>query len=281
MGAAEMDRTDRRLLELLSSDGRRANVDMARLLGISEGTVRKRIDRLLASGLLRVVGVVEPPVAGFGTRAWIGLTVELARVDDVAQQLCALPEVLSVESVMGGYDIVLEAAFESDEQLMSFLRERVAVMPGVVASKTCHVARVFKRSHQWCPPPPPPPKILVVDDDPDFAEFARLVLEGEGYRVDRACSGDAALAYMTSSRPDLVVMDVMMEGVLDGWDASWRVRSDKTLRDVPILMVSAITSSDYLGMFPTDDDNLIDGFLSKPVQPKDLVSEVQRLLSRG
>jgi len=73
----------------------------------------------------------------------------------------------------------------------------------------------------------------------------------------------------------------MMEGVLDGWDASWRVRSDKTLRDVPILVVSAITSSDYLSMFPTDDDNMIDGFLSKPVQPQELTNEVNRLLSRA
>jgi len=276
-----MDSTDRKLLELLSSDGRRANVDMARLLGISEGTVRKRIDRLLSSGLLRIVGVVDPPVAGFGTRTWICLTTELARVDDVARQLCELPEVLSVQTVMGEHDVVLEAAFESDEQLKVFLRERVATIPGIVASRTSHVDRVYKRCYQWCPPPPPPPTILVVDDDPDFAEFARMVLEREGYRVDAASNGGAALAYMASTRPDLVVMDIMMEGVLDGWDASWRVRSDKTLRDVPILVVSAITSSDYLSMFPTDDDNMIDGFLSKPVQPQELTNEVNRLLSRA
>jgi Lrp/AsnC family transcriptional regulator for asnA, asnC and gidA len=276
-----MDSTDRKLLELLSSDGRRANVDMARLLGISEGTVRKRIDRLLTSGLLRVVGVVDPPAAGYGTRAWICLSTELARVDEVARQLCEMPEVLSVQTLMGEHDIVLEGAFETDEQLMAFLRERVAAIPGVVASKTSHVARVYKRNYQWCPPPPPPPQILVVDDDPDFAEFARLVLEREGLRVDTVASGDAALSYMSSSRPDLVVMDIMMEGVLDGWDASWRVRSDKALRDVPILVVSAITSSDYLSMFPTDDDNMIDGFMSKPVQPQELANEVNRLLSRG
>jgi Lrp/AsnC family transcriptional regulator for asnA, asnC and gidA len=276
-----MDSTDRKLLELLSGDGRRPNVDMAKLLGISEGTVRKRIDRLLSSGLLRIVGVVDPPVAGLGTRAWICLTAELAKVDDVARRLCDLPEVLSVQTVMGEYDIVLEAAFESDEQLKGFLRERVAAIPGVLASKTCHVARVHKRCYQWCPPPPPPPTVLVVDDDPDFSDFCRLVLEREGYRVNAAPSGDAALAYMASARPDLVIMDIMMQGVLDGWDASWRVRSDKALRDVPILVVSAITSSDYISMFPTDDDNLIDGFMSKPVQPQDLVSEVNRLLSRG
>lgn len=276
-----MDATDRKLLEMLASDGRRANVDMAKALGISEGTVRKRIDRLIASGLLRIVGVAEPAAAGYGTRAWILLTTELAQVDEVARRLAELPEVLSVQTVMGGYDVLAEAAFQSDEQLKAFLSEGVAAIPGVRASQTCHVARVFKRGYQWAPPPPPPPRILVVDDDADFIEFARLVLAREGYRVDGVTSGDAALDYMSATRPDLVVMDIMMQGVLDGWDASWRVRSDKHLRDVPILVVSAITSSDYLGMLPTDDDNMIDGFMSKPVQPQALANEVSRLLSRG
>ncbi len=276
-----MDATDRKLLEMLANDGRRANVDMARAMGISEGTVRKRIDRLIASGLLRIVGVADPAAAGYGTRAWILLTTELARVDEVANRLADLPEVLSVQTVMGGYDVMAEAAFASDEDLKAFLSEQVAAIPGVLTSRTCHVARVLKRGHQWAPPPPPPPRILVVDDDPDFIEFARVVLTREGYRVDGVTSGDAALDFMSVSRPDLVVMDIMMQGVLDGWDASWRVRSDKLLRDVPILVVSAITSSDYLGMLPTDDDNMIDGFMSKPVQPQAFANEVSRLLSRG
>ena len=74
--------------------------------------------------------------------------------------------------------------------------------------------------------------------------------------------------------------DDIREGVLDGWDAAYRVRADKSLRDIPILVVSAITSSDYLSMLPTDDDNMIDGFISKPVQPQAFANEVTRLLSR-
>ncbi|NLG27164.1 MAG: response regulator [Chloroflexi bacterium] len=275
-----MDAIDRRLIEMLNSDGRRANVDMARVLGVSEGTVRKRIDRLIAGGLLHITGVVDPHSAGYGTRAWVCLTTELARVDDVARQLAAMPEVLAVQTVMGGYDIVAEVALRTNEDLRAFLSERVARLPGVLASKTHHVASTFKRASQWCPPPPPPPRVLVVDDDPDFIEFARLILTREGYRVDGVTSGNAALAYMAATRPDLVVMDVMMEGVLDGWDAAYRVRADKSLRDIPILVVSAITSSDYLSMLPTDDDNMIDGFISKPVQPQAFANEVTRLLSR-
>jgi len=71
-----------------------------------------------------------------------------------------------------------------------------------------------------------------------------------------------------------------MEGILDGWDATRRIRSDPRLRDLPVLVVSSITSSDYLGMVPTDDGHLIDNFLSKPVAPSQLLAEVKRLLKR-
>jgi len=77
-----------------------------------------------------------------------------------------------------------------------------------------------------------------------------------------------------------VILDIMMDGVLDGWDASRRIRSDARLRETPILVVSSITASEYVGMFPTDEDNLIDNFVSKPVDPQRLLGEVRRLLSR-
>lgn len=276
-----MDETDRKILGLLREDGRRSNVEIARSLNISEGTVRKRIDRLLVGGAVKIVGVASPVVAGYGTRALICLTVELAHIERVAGQLGEMPEVMSVYTVMGGYDIIIEAAFESDSCLMSFLRDRVAAIPGIIGSKTCHIAQALKSVYDWAPPPPLPPKILIVDDDPDFIEFTRLVLEKEGYRFCTALNGDEALQLMSSTPVDLVIMDIMMDGVLDGWDASWRIRSDTRLREVPILVISSITASDYLSMFPTDEDNLIDNFLSKPVDPQQLAEEVVRLLNRG
>jgi Lrp/AsnC family transcriptional regulator for asnA, asnC and gidA len=275
-----MDETDRQIVELLRENGRRSNVEIARTLEISEGTVRKRIDRLLAQGAVRIVGVADPAIIGYSTRAFFFLTIELAHVEDVARLLCDMPEVLSVSCTTGEYDLVVEAAFESDRHLMSFLTERVASIPGVVGSKTAHIPRVVKHHYQWALPKPPVPTVLIVDDDPDFVEVMRMVLEAEGYAIHSASNGDDALHQMLCAPPDLVIMDVMMDGVLDGWDASWRIRSNPQLRHTPILVVSSITASDYLSMFPTDDDNLVDNFLSKPVDPKKLVKEVDRLVKR-
>jgi Lrp/AsnC family transcriptional regulator for asnA, asnC and gidA len=275
-----MDDTDRQIMELLKEDGRRSNVDIAEVVGVSEGTVRKRIDRLLADGKLRIIGLANPETIGYTTRAMIYLTVELPHVDEVAQALKGMPQVMSLYTVMGEYDIVMETAFRSDASLVAFLRDRVAPLPGVVNSRTCHVAQVLKPAYEWSPPAPPPPRVLIVDDDPDFLEFARMVLTSEGYEVSTASSGDMALQTMASASPDLVVLDIMMDGVLDGWDASGRIRASQDYGDVPILVVSSITSSEYLGMVPTDEDNLIDNFVSKPVDPKRLVSEATRLLRR-
>jgi Lrp/AsnC family transcriptional regulator, regulator for asnA, asnC and gidA len=275
-----MDQTDRQIIDLLCQDGRRSNVEIARALSISEGTVRKRIERLLMSGTLHVVGLVNPGVAGLETRTLIFLTVELAQVERVGRLLCAMPEVMSVYCVTGEYDLVVEAVFASDKHLMSFLTERVGNIPGVMGSKTSHVPQILKHSHEWTLPEPPPPTIMIVDDDPDFVEVTHVLLEREGYQTRTASSGNAALQAMTADPPDLLIMDIMMQGILDGWDASRRVRQDPRLRHLPILAVSSITSTDYLSMVPTDDDNLIDNFFSKPVDAQQLVAEVKRLLKR-
>lgn len=121
-------------------------------------------------------------------------------------------------------------------------------------------------------------RVLVVDDDSDFCEITRTVLEGAGYQVDTAPSGDAALARMRQQAPDLVILDVMMSSVLDGLDLSDRMQADAHLNKIPIVMVSAIASSHYAGMFPTDAYVAIDAWLSKPIAPQALLETVQRLL---
>ncbi|MBC7236356.1 MAG: response regulator [Chloroflexi bacterium] len=275
-----MDQTDRDIIELLRQDGRRSNVEIARELGVSEGTVRKRIERLIESDALRIVGLVDPAKVGFQIRAIIFLKIDLAQVDQANRLLCEMPEVLNLYWVTGEYDFIVDAVFESNKHLVSFLTERLGNVPGVISSRTAHVLHIQKSAQDWALPSFTKRRVLVVDDDPDFVEVTRLVLEREGFEVRTARNGAEALRAMTTAPADLVIMDVMMDGVLDGWDASWRIRSHPLLRETPILVVSSITASDYLGLFPTDEDNLIDNFLSKPVAPDQLVREVKRLLDR-
>ena len=121
-------------------------------------------------------------------------------------------------------------------------------------------------------------KILVVDDDPDFVEITRIVLEKEGHEVSAARSGKEGLQRIREDQPDLVILDVIMDTVLDGLSTSQRIYDDPMMRDVPIIMVTSIASTDYASLFPTDEYVHISSFMSKPVTPKGLLRQVNRLL---
>ncbi len=124
-------------------------------------------------------------------------------------------------------------------------------------------------------------RILVVDDDPDFCEIARLILQREGYEVESALDGQTAMIRIRQDAPDLILLDVMMTGVLDGVSLAHAIESAPELHHIPIIMVSSIASSPMSAMFPTDEYLPIDAWLSKPVSPETLIREVGRLVGSG
>lgn len=120
--------------------------------------------------------------------------------------------------------------------------------------------------------------VLVVDDDPDFMEVTRTVLEKEGFEVISAANGDQGLSRIHSEHPDLVVLDIMMSSVLDGVNVSEALREHEDLRHIPLVVVSSIAQSEHAGQFPTHEHMHVDAWLSKPVQPQDLVKKINTLL---
>ena len=91
----ELDDTDLSILELLEENGRRPNVEIARLLGIAESTVRKRVDRMQQAGAFRTVIVPDFSVLGLEGHIIVGVHAELGAAVDIAEQLGALEEVRS------------------------------------------------------------------------------------------------------------------------------------------------------------------------------------------
>ena len=88
--------------------------------------------------------------------------------------------------------------------------------------------------------PRPHNKILLVDDYRDFVLAARIFLEGEGYEVIEAYDGVQALELLKQTRPDLIILDIMMPR-LDGWQTLERVQADENLRDIPVMMLTALS----------------------------------------
>ena len=122
-------------------------------------------------------------------------------------------------------------------------------------------------------------RILVVDDDPDFVEIIRTILLKENYEIDTAANGKQALERVRDQKPDLIILDIMMSTVLDGVSVSQELYEDPELRQIPLIMVSSIASTEHAEVFPTDEYLHVDRWLSKPVQPQDLIAAVKRFVS--
>ena len=123
-------------------------------------------------------------------------------------------------------------------------------------------------------------KVLLVDDDPDFVEVNRLVLEQSGFDVVCAYDGEEGLQKARAEAPDVVVLDVMMGSLDEGFRVSRALRGSERTKDTPLIMLTAISSELPLD-FEADDMWLpVDVFLEKPVEPDQLVVEVTKALGQ-
>lgn len=125
----------------------------------------------------------------------------------------------------------------------------------------------------------PKAKILVVDDDPDFVEVTRTVLEKANYTVVSASNGDEALKQIKATKPDLVLLDIMMATVTEGISVTEQLKQDPLLRHLPIVIVSSIADTPHAGLVSMDEAIHTEAWLSKPVTPKQLLDTVHRILA--
>lgn len=120
--------------------------------------------------------------------------------------------------------------------------------------------------------------VLVVDDDPECLEFAELVLTPD-YTVRTAGSIEQCREAMQSYRPDLLVLDVMMNHLSDGLDFTRELRESDATRDIPVIMMTSVNRVyNYREQVPPDyfPHNR---WLDKPVKPAVLLDAVNRLLT--
>ncbi len=124
-------------------------------------------------------------------------------------------------------------------------------------------------------------RILIVDDDPDFLKITKKILDNHGYDTVMASSGAEALKAIrtVSDKPDLVLLDIMMDYITDGLDVSNAMQRDPTLKDIPVIMVTSLTGVRSQEIFPSDEHVAVGAWLSKPVQPKDLLKAIQETLA--
>ncbi len=133
------------------------------------------------------------------------------------------------------------------------------------------------------------PKILIVDDDENIVEAMKVILESRDYEVVAAHNKEDGIEQVENSKPDLIILDVMMAHMTDGFQIARKLKSDDQTAHIPILMVTAIhremdkkLSPGFVRYSPeTDDEYLpVDDFLDKPIQPSELLDRVAKLLEK-
>lgn len=122
------------------------------------------------------------------------------------------------------------------------------------------------------------PKVLIVDDDPDIVDSLTLVLNKEGFATTSATSREAAMQAVEKEKPDLIILDVMMEQPDDGFVVAQDLRRKGV--KTPIVILSSIGHVTGYQYGKDSEVAPVDEFVSKPVAPAELIARVKALLKK-
>jgi len=144
-----LDKKDRAIISYLQYDGRTPFTKIADELNIAEGSVRQRVKRLIDSGKLQIVGIVEPSEMGWNEAGMIGITVQADRITEVAEEIAQLPEVVYLFQAAGEFDLFAEVYCKDRDHFVSFLNNKLQKVPGVDRTQSFLILKMHKLSYRW------------------------------------------------------------------------------------------------------------------------------------
>lgn len=128
------------------------------------------------------------------------------------------------------------------------------------------------------------PTILIIDDDPDIVKSMKVVLESRKYQVFSASNGKEGLQKTKEVKPDVIILDIIMETGDEGFDVAREIRKDQNLKNIPILMLTSIKERTGFDFKKEAGDEVwlpVDDYCEKPLKPKELIEKVDALLKRS
>jgi len=131
-----IDELDQRLIQELQKSGRRGYSDLAKALGVVEGTVRRRVKNLQDRNIMKVGAVPNPRALGYNFLSIMGLQVRLADLRKVAEELVQKPIVCYLAFVTGRYDLMAIIMTQSPEELSHFIEKEISALPSVLRTET-------------------------------------------------------------------------------------------------------------------------------------------------
>jgi len=130
------DELDKRIIEELQINGRESYVELARKLGVVEGTIRKRLKRLTDQGIIRVLAVPDMRKLGCGFVGILGIQVKLEELRKVAEKLAQNPHICYLGFVTGRYDLMAIVLTQSPEELSHLIEKEISAIPSILRIET-------------------------------------------------------------------------------------------------------------------------------------------------
>lgn len=160
-----LDEKDRAIISYLQYDGRIPYTKIADELNIAEGSVRQRVKRLIDSGVLQIVGIVEPKEMGWNEAGMIGITVQANRIAEVAEAIAQLSEVSYLFQAAGEFDLFAEVYCKDRDHFVSFLNNKLQKIPGVDRTQSFLILKMHKLSYRWGEAEAPTREIASLQED--------------------------------------------------------------------------------------------------------------------
>jgi DNA-binding Lrp family transcriptional regulator len=145
------DTLDHKIILALHKDARMSASQIARAVDANERTIRKRIDRLVKLGAVRLTAIVDPEAFGYVTAVDIFLEVDADKEDEVIQRFLTIPEVSYIAFGEGTKDLSIECRFRSNEGMREFLRKKLPTIEGVQLRGYSLVPRIIRNIDEWLP----------------------------------------------------------------------------------------------------------------------------------
>ena len=146
---ADIDSTDRKIVAILEKNSRTANTEIAKNLGISETTVRKRIKRLEEKEIIRNVAVINPEALGYQVHVIVGVEAEYKKIKHVTKKLHEKDAVFFLGNSIGRYDLIFVAFFRSNEEMYRFMVDEIAQIDGIIRTESHMILKMSKTSYVW------------------------------------------------------------------------------------------------------------------------------------
>ncbi|MBC8504097.1 MAG: Lrp/AsnC family transcriptional regulator [Chloroflexi bacterium] len=150
-----LDDIDRAIILHLQYDGRAPYTRIAEDLDITEGSVRRRVKRLVDEGIMQIVAIVEPHELGLSEAGMIGINVQAQRMEEVAEAISKLPEVSYLFQAAGEFDLFAEVFCRNRQHFVSFLNNKLQKIPGVERTQSFLILKMHKLSYRWGNAEPP------------------------------------------------------------------------------------------------------------------------------